>query len=176
MKSSLKSSKGTAVAEMMTFEDFKLDFIKLYGNVRGTGTDFRWVGDLQAAAVASKAMTFGNLFLKDALAEKKDRELTAQAASGRASSFGVGKTLFNGVNANDLRLRSGDGVTHFSAATAQAAKFQVKDISFGGLTGRNLRVVDVPSKTDVDIDNMRAETAGLQGGVAKNVTADRFHL
>ncbi len=44
-------ANGTAVAEMMTFEDFKLDFIKLYGNVRGTGTDFRWVGDLQAAAV-----------------------------------------------------------------------------------------------------------------------------
>ena len=54
-------ANGTAVAEMMTFEDFKLDFIKLYGNVRGTGSDFRWVGDLQAAAVASKNMTFGKL-------------------------------------------------------------------------------------------------------------------
>src|SRR5207253_2400057 len=136
-------ANGTAVAEMMTFEDFKLDFIKLYGNVRGTGTDFRWVGDLQAAAVASKAMTFGGLFLKDAVAELKDRELTAQAASARAKTLGVGTTAFSDIYARDMKLRAGGGTTSFSAPTAEASRFKVKDFSFTGVTGHNLRVADV---------------------------------
>ena len=34
-------AQGTAVAEMLTFDEFRIDFLKLVGNVRGTGTDFR---------------------------------------------------------------------------------------------------------------------------------------
>jgi len=49
-------ANGTAIAEMMTFEDFRVDFLKLVGNVRGTGTDFRWVGELQAAAAKSDSI------------------------------------------------------------------------------------------------------------------------
>ncbi|HTH51513.1 MAG TPA: hypothetical protein VL501_06250, partial [Pyrinomonadaceae bacterium] len=169
-------ANGTAIAEMMTFEDFKLDFVKISGNVRGTGSDFRWVGDLQAAAVASKAMTFGNLFLRDALAELKDREMRASAPSGTAGSFSVGKARFDSLVARDLRISSKDGTTRFTSAGVQARGFQVKDFSFNGVTGRNVRVVDVPSKTDVDIDNLRSDSAELQGGRARNVTADRFHL
>ena len=169
-------ANGTAVAEMMTFEDFKLDFIKLYGNVRGTGSDFRWVGDLQAAAVASKAMTFGGLFLKDAVAEHKDRDLVASAAVGRANTFGIGKTKFEGLTARDLRVSSADGTTRVSAASAQAARYQVKDFGFNNLTGRNLKVIDVPARTDVDIDNLRADSADIQGAKARNVRADTLRL
>jgi translocation and assembly module TamB len=169
-------ANGTAVAEMMTFEDFKLDFIKLYGNVRGTGTDFRWVGDLQAAAVAAKAMTFGHLFLKDAVAELKDHDLTAQAASGQAASFNIAKTAFTGLAARDLRLSTQGGTTRFSAPSAQAATYKVPGMVFAGMSGRNVRIVDVPAKTDVDIDNLRSNAADVQGAKAKNVTADKFHL
>lgn len=169
-------ANGTAVAEMMTFEDFKLDFIKLYGNVRGTGSDFRWVGDLQAAAVASKAMTFGGLFLKDAVAELKDRELTAGASVGRANSFGVGKTKFDGLTARDLRISSADGTTKVSAASTQAARYQVKDFRFNNVSGRNLRIVDIPAKTDVNIDSLHADSADIQGARARNVRADRLSL
>ena len=60
---------GTAIAEMLTFDEFRIDFLKLVGNIRGTGTDFRWVGDLQAAALKTRAMTIGGLYLSDALAD-----------------------------------------------------------------------------------------------------------
>jgi translocation and assembly module TamB len=169
-------ANGTAVAEMMTFEDFKLDFIKLYGNVRGTGSDFRWVGDLQAAAVASKAMTFGGLFLKDAVAEHKDRDLYAEAASGRAATFDIAKTRFESLAANGIKLSNSGDTTRFSAPAAQAAKYKVQGMTFGGLSGRNLQIVDVPAKTDVDMNSLRAQTADIGGAKASNVSADRFHL
>ena len=41
------------VAELLTFQDFRIDFLKLSGTVRGTGTDFRWLGELQAAAASA---------------------------------------------------------------------------------------------------------------------------
>jgi len=169
-------ANGTAVAEMMTFEDFKLDFIKLYGNVRGTGSDFRWIGDLQAAAVASKDMTFGKLFLHDAVAEVKDRELNAQAASGRAGSFAIAKTSFTDLSGRDLKLSTQGSTTRFSAPSVQAGTYKVQGMTFGGMSGRDLRIVDVPAKTDVDINNLRSGTADVQGAKARNINVDRFHL
>ena len=49
------NANGKAIAELLTFEDFKIDFPQIVGNVRGTGTDFRWFGELQAAARAVRA-------------------------------------------------------------------------------------------------------------------------
>ncbi len=85
-----------------------------------------------------------------------------------------GKTEFAGLTARDLRFRSSGGVTSFSSSGAQAAKYRVGDLNFNGLTGRNVRIADVPAKTDVDIDNLRSDSADLQGSRVKNVTADRF--
>ncbi|MEO7675074.1 MAG: hypothetical protein ABIU09_13460, partial [Pyrinomonadaceae bacterium] len=82
-------ANGNAVAEMLTFEDFRIDFPKIAGNVRGTGTDFRWVGELQAAAARSKSITLGGLFLSDAVADYKDKEFAASAGNGRVQRFSV---------------------------------------------------------------------------------------
>jgi translocation and assembly module TamB len=169
-------ANGTAVAQMLTFEDFKIDFLKLVGNVRGTGTDFNWVGDLQAAAASSKSLSVGGLYLKDSLAELKDRELIAQAKSGRATQFGIGKTKFGNLTAGDLRIRSKDGVTRVTAPSASSGTFKVNDFAFTNVAGRNLRVNDYPNRTDVDIDNLRSSTGEMQGARARNVSADRFHL
>ena len=40
---------------MLTFEDFEIDYPQLIGNIRGTGTDFRWVGELQAVGCKNSA-------------------------------------------------------------------------------------------------------------------------
>ena len=72
---------------MLTFDDLRLDLLKIAGTVRGTGTDFRWVGDLQAAAASTKSLTLGGLFLSDAVAEHKDRQIIASAGTGRAKDL-----------------------------------------------------------------------------------------
>jgi hypothetical protein len=42
----------------------------------GTGSDFRWVGELRAAAEKSYGTTITGLMLRDAVAEYKDGVLT----------------------------------------------------------------------------------------------------
>ena len=80
-------ANGTAVAELLTFEDFKIDFLKLIGNIRGTGTDFKWFGELQAAAAETPLGTLGGLFISDAVAEYKEKNFTANLGNVRAKRF-----------------------------------------------------------------------------------------
>lgn len=169
-------ANGRAVAELLTFEDFRIDFLRMAGNVRGSGTDFRWVGELQAAAAKSRALTLGGLFLSDAVAEYKDRQLTATAGNGRAQRFSVAEAEFEDLYANDLRFSRINGVTNLSAPSGRAGTLRTKDYQLQGLTGRNLRVRDEGPKTDVDLDNVTAASANVKGNRVRDLRADRLTL
>ena len=52
---------GRAVAELLTAGDFQLNSVQLVGGVMGTGTDFRWVGELRAAAERSYGTTISRI-------------------------------------------------------------------------------------------------------------------
>jgi hypothetical protein len=169
-------ANGKAVAELLTFEDFRIDFLRLAGNVRGSGTDFRWVGELQAAAAKTKSLTLGGLFLSDAVAEYKDKELTATAGNGRAQRFSVADADFENLYANNLNFSRRDGVTNLSAPTARAASLKTKDYQLQGLTGRNLKIRDAGPKTDVDLDNVSADSASVKGNRVRNLRANKFTL
>src|SRR4030095_10214572 len=138
---------------------FRIDFLRLAGNVRGSGTDFRWVGELQAAAAKSKSLTLGGLFLSDAVAEYKDKQLIASAGNGRAQKFSVAEAEFENLYANNLKFSRNNGVTNLSAPSARAGTLKTKDYQLQGLTGRNLKVRDAGPKTDVDLDNVAANSA-----------------
>ena len=169
-------ANGRAVAELLTFEDFRIDFLRMAGNVRGSGTDFRWVGDLQAAAAKSKSLTLGGLFLSDAVAEYKDKELIASAGTGRAQKFSVAEANFEALYANDLRFSRNNGVTNLSAPAATAGSLKTKDYQLQGLKGRNLRVRDAGPKTDVNLDNVTADSASVKGNRVRGLRADKFAL
>jgi len=169
-------ANGKAVAELLTFEDFRVDFLRLSGNVRGSGTDFKWVGELQAAAAKSKSLTLGGLFLSDAVAELKDKELVASAGNGRAQKFSVAAAEFETLYANDLRFSRKDGVTNLSAPSARAAALKTKDYKLHGLTGRNLKVYDAGPTTKVDLDNLAATSASIKGNNVRNLRANSFAL
>jgi translocation and assembly module TamB len=169
-------ANGKAVAELLTFEDFRVDFLRLSGNVIGSGTDFKWVGDLQAAAAKSKSLSLGGLYLSDAVAELEDRELTAMAGNGRAQKFSVAEAEFDNLYTNDLRFSRADGVTNLSAPSARASALKTKDYQLQGLTGRNLKVRDAGPKTDVTIDNVAADSASVKGNRVRNLRANSFAL
>ena len=38
---------GKAVADLLNAGDFQIDSLQLAGNVMGTGTNFRWIGELR---------------------------------------------------------------------------------------------------------------------------------
>jgi translocation and assembly module TamB len=168
-------ANGTAVAEMLTFEDFRVDFLKMVGNVRGTGTDFRWLGELEAAAASSPYLTIGGLYLADAVAEHKDREIRGEAGNARAQRFAIGDTEFEELQARDMRFTNAGGGIDLSSPSAQARSFRQSDIyRLNTLTGQNVRVTNKNERTDVSVDNLRSETAELKGSKITDVTTDHF--
>ena len=167
-------ANGTAVAELLTFDDFRIEFPKIAGNVRGTGTDFRWVGELQAAAAKSKSLTLGGLFLSDAVAEYKDKELTAGAASGRAQKFSIKDNEFANLRARNLRFSSKNGDISLTAPNATADSFTTEDYKLNGIEGRNVRVKDTKDRTDIEVGGLRASGADVKGNKLKNLTAEKF--
>jgi translocation and assembly module TamB len=169
-------ANGNAVAELLTFEDFRVDFPRMSGNVRGTGTDFRWVGELQAIAAKTKSLTLGGLFLSDAVAEFKDRQLTASAGNGRAQKFSIQDTEFAELAARNLRFSLRNGAVELTAPSARARTFKTKDYTLSGVDGRDIKVTDNGSRTQVTARNVTSERADVKGTQLKNVRADNFDL
>ena len=167
---------GTLVAQMLTFEDFKVDFLKMVGNVRGTGTDFRWVGELQSAAAKSKSMTLGRLFLSDALAEYKDRQFKAEAGNGRAQKFSIKDTEFAELTARNIKFSTANGLTNLTAASTHANSFTTKDYSLRGLRGQNVKVKHSKGHTNVDVDGLKSETAEIKNTKVKGISVDEFRF
>jgi translocation and assembly module TamB len=173
---SMYEANGKAVAELLTFEDFQIDFPQLIGNVRGTGTDFRWVGELQAAAAKAPFGTIGGLFISDAVAEFKDDQFRATFGNTRARNFSIDETKFENLQAGNLKLSSNNGVTDVSAPNVRASKFKLKDIEMQNVTGKNLKVKDRPKDTVVSLDNLQANSGRIDETKLKNLSANDFRL
>lgn len=170
------SANGTAIAELLTFEDFRIEFPRLSGNVRGTGSDFRWFGELQAAAAKAGDLSIMGLFLADASAELRDKEIFATARDGRAGRFSIADMEFGNLIARDLRFsRSGD-VTTIGAPGARADSFEIENIGIRRLESGSVRVVDRPDSTTVEVDDLRANAADVAGGRASEVRASELRL
>jgi translocation and assembly module TamB len=169
-------ANGRAIAEMLTFDDFRVDFVKLAGNVRGTGTDFRWLGELQAAAASSGNVSIGELFLADAVAEYKDRQFRASAGSGRAGTFTAGNVEFGGLAARDLNLGTSGDSLDLTAPSAQARLLRSKDYSLNNVAGRNLHVKRRGKQTNVDLDALRSDSGQIKNARLRGLTAKKFAL
>lgn len=173
---SMYEANGKAVAELLTFEDFQIDFPQLVGNIRGTGTDFRWVGELQAAAAKAPFGTIGGLFVSDAVAEFKDEQLRATFGNTRMRTFTIEDTKFENLQAGNLKLSSSGGVTDISAPNVRASKFKLDDIELQNVTGKNLKVKDRPKDTVVTMDNLQANNGQIDQTNLKNLSANDFRL
>ncbi len=170
------TADGKAVAEMLTFEDFRVDFPKLAGNVRGTGTDFRWVGELQAIAARSPTMSLGGLFLSDAMAEYKDRQFRAEVGNGRAKKFSIGDTEFDELKARDLKVSFPSDKLDLRSAGVTANSYVTPDYRLNGISGRDVRVKSANGKTTVDVQEIRSKSAGFKGNELKDLSAGSFAL
>ncbi|HQX54441.1 MAG TPA: translocation/assembly module TamB domain-containing protein [Pyrinomonadaceae bacterium] len=170
------TANGTAVAEMLTFEDFQVDFPKLTGNVRGTGTDFRWVGELQAIAAKSPTLSLGGLFLSDAMAEYKDRQFRAEVGNGRAQRFSIGDTELLDLRARQLKLKLIDGGVDISSPNVAAKSYVTEDYRLNGVTSSGVEVKSVTGRTQVEVNGVRSETAETKAAKLKNVSADRLSI
>jgi translocation and assembly module TamB len=155
---------GRAVAELLAAGDFQLNAVQLTGGVMGTGSDFRWVGELRAAAEKSYGTTITGLILKDAVAEYRDGVLTASAPQLTGNTLTTSTArVAGGIQATDIRVRSANGSTSATVATAKAGKIQAAKATIDGLTARNIDATSRGGVTKVTIKELQVGAANFSG-------------
>ncbi len=158
---------GKAVADLLTFGDFQLNTVQLVGGVMGTGSDFRWVGELRAAAERSYGTTITGLILQDARAEMNDGVLTASSSQFSANSLASSGARANGIVASDLRVRSENNVTTASASRVKAGTIVASGAKVNGVTANNVDIVNRDGVTSVVVKSVHVgatQAAGAEIG------------
>ncbi|MEK6335499.1 MAG: translocation/assembly module TamB domain-containing protein [Acidobacteriota bacterium] len=155
---------GRAVAELLTTGDFQLNAVQLSGRVMGTGSDFSWVGELRAAAEKSYGTTITGLILRDARAEYRDRVLTASAPQVTGTSLTTSTArIRDGVQATDLRVRSENGVTTATVASAKAGTIQAANATVNGVTAKAIDIKSNGGVTNVTVREVQVGAASAMG-------------
>src|SRR5256714_12310310 len=159
---------GKAVAQLLNAGDFQLNVVQITGGVMGKGTDFRWVGELRAAAEKSYGTTITGLILRDARADYKDGVLTASAPQFNGTSLTTSTAkVQNGIQANDIRVRVDNGKTTATIATLKAGKIQSKEATVNGVTAKGIDVKGDGNVTNVTVKEFQvgeADAFGAQTG------------
>ena len=146
---------GKAVAALLTAGDFQLNNVQLVGGVMGTGSDFRWIGELRAVAEKSYGTTIAGLILHDARAEMKDGALTASSSQFSANSLVASGTRANGITATNLRVRNDNGVTTGSVARVKAGTITASGAKVDGVTANNIDITNRDGVTSVVVKDVQ---------------------
>ncbi len=177
-KGSAYDLNGKAIAELLTFEDFRIDFPQFVGNIRGTGTDFKWLGDLQAAAVKSPAGSIGRLYITDATAEYngESERLDATLGNVRAASFVNEDVDISNLRAGNVKVsKVGDDI-NVTAPNAQAGKVNAEGATLQDVTANNLRVKNRNGQTNAVADSVRARQVDTEDARLRNLTANNVRV
>ena len=175
-KGSAYDLNGKAIAELLTFEDFRIDFPQLIGNIRGTGTDFKWLGELQAVAVKSPLGTIGGIYITDAVAEYKDERLDATLGNVRARTFFSEQADIENLRAGNVKIsKVGDDV-NVSAPNVQAGKVNAEGATLQDVTANNLRVKNRNGQTNAEIGSVRAGQVDTEDARLRNLTANNVRV
>ncbi|MGI8898943.1 MAG: translocation/assembly module TamB domain-containing protein [Pyrinomonadaceae bacterium] len=154
---------GRAVAELLTAGDFQLNTVQLVGGVMGTGSDFRWVGELRAAAARAYGTTIAGLILLDARADLNDGLLTASSSQLRANSLGSSGARVNGITASDLLVRSQNNVTTATVASVKAGTVVASGAKVNGVTARNVDITSRGGVTSVVVKEVQVGATSAAG-------------
>ncbi|MEP6635615.1 MAG: hypothetical protein ABJB97_02740, partial [Acidobacteriota bacterium] len=157
------NANGRAVAELLTAGDFQLSTVQLVGGVMGTGSDFRWVGELRAAAEKSYGTTIAGLILSDARAELHDGVLTASSRQVRANGLSSSGARVNGLTASDLRVRSENNVTRATVANVKAGTIAGSGVRVEGVTAKGIDAVSQGGVTSVVVKEVQVGATHAAG-------------
>ena len=170
------NAQGKAVAELLTFEDFKIEFPTIVGNIRGNGTDFKWFGELQAVAAKSPLGTIGGLYVTDAVAEYKDKKLIASLGNIRTNSISSPDANVNSLQASNVKITNADGVTNVTLPNARANKLDIVGATILGLNASNVRLTNNGNRTDVQAGSIKATQIDTEQARLKNITASNINV
>jgi hypothetical protein len=154
---------GKAVADLLNAGAFRIDSLQLVGNVMGTGTNFRWVGELRAVAERSYGTTLTGLILRDARAEMNDGVLTASSGQFSAGSLSTSGARVNGITASNLQVRNENDVTTATVAKVEAGTISASGAQVDGVTANNIEVADRGGVTSVVIAEVQVGATSAAG-------------
>jgi translocation and assembly module TamB len=154
---------GKAVADLLSSGDFEIDALQLVGNVMGTGTNFKWIGELRAIAEKSYGTTMTGLILRDARAEMNDGVLTASAGQFNANGFSGSGAKVNGISASGLKVKQQDNVTTANVASVKAGTITAKGATVKGVTASNIDVTDRDGVTSVVVKDVQIGETSAAG-------------
>ena len=154
---------GKAVAALLSAGDFQLNNVQLVGGVMGTGSDFRWIGELRAVAEKSYGTTITGLILRDARAEMRDGVLTASASQFNANGLTASGARANGINASDLHLRNENGVTSASVSKVKAGTITASGAKVDGVTANNVDITSRDGVTSVVVKDVQVGATSAAG-------------
>src|ERR1043166_1004902 len=155
---------GKAVADLLNAGDFHIDSLQLAGNLMGTGTNFRWVGELRAVAEKSYGTTLTGLIIHAARAEMNDGVLTASSSQFTANGLAASGAKVNGITASDLRLRNQNDVTTGTIASVKAGSITASGAEVKGVTANNITLDNRGSVTSVVVKDVQVGATGAQIG------------
>ncbi len=171
-ENSMYEANGKAVAELLTFEDFQINTLQLIGNVRGTGTDFKWFGELQAAAAKSPLGTITGLYITDAVAEYKEKQLAANLGNIKAQKFSSSDVAIQTLQTNNVRINSANGITTVSLPNVRANTVKLENVELNGVNAGGIKATSRGHKTDVRVNNLQANNLKTEDGSVKNLAAN----
>ena len=155
---------GRAVAELLSAGDFQLNAVQITGGVMGRGSDFRWIGDLRAAAEKGFGTTITGLILRDARAEYRDGVLMASAPQFSGSSLTSSSAkVRDGISAADLRVKIENGSTTATVASVKAGKIEAANTTVNGVTAKGIDINSRGNVTNVTIKEVQVGEAGVMG-------------
>lgn len=175
-ENAIYEGNGKAIAELLTFEDFRIDFPQLIGNIRGNGTDFKWFGELQAAAAKSPDGTLAGLFISDAVAEYKDKQFSANFGNLRANSLNSEDLIAQNLRVNGIKVNSNNGTTTINAPNVKAGTVKAEGTELTEVDANGVKVTNRGNKTDAQINNLRAAGLRTKDAKLRNVTANNVNV
>ncbi|HJR09065.1 MAG TPA: translocation/assembly module TamB domain-containing protein [Pyrinomonadaceae bacterium] len=166
-------AQGRAVAEMLTAGNFQLNLIQVRGGVMGTGTDFRFLGELRAAAARSGATSIANLILSDAEAEYRDGRISGNLPRVAAGNIKTPGATIAGAQASGVRFNASDDGKTFegSANSVRAGAVTTKDARVGGVTASGITAVGRDGVT-----NVVARSVVVRGATAAGATLGQINI
>jgi translocation and assembly module TamB len=163
-------AQGRAVAELLTAGDFVLNAVQVRGGVMGTGSDFRFLGELRAAAARSGETSIANLILSDAVAEYRDSQLDATAKSASAGNLRAAGAQIAGVQTSGLRLKLKDA-KNFDASASRVAAGAItsKGTKLNGVNASNVTAVARGGVTRIETNDVRVAGGEIAGATLGSI-------
>jgi translocation and assembly module TamB len=154
---------GKAVADLLNAGDFQLDSLQIAGNVMGTGTNFRWIGELRAVAEKSYGTTMTGLILQDARAEMNDGVLNAHSSQFTANGLSAGGAKVNGITASNLQFKNQNNVTTGTIANVKAGTVTASGAQVKGVTANNVDITDRDGVTSIAVKDVQVGATSAAG-------------